>query len=87
MTQAEGRAVPVRLDAARCPKCDTCINLDPLLVARDLAIVSALIQELGIEEKVPRNVKELVDKLARKSVTLNNDIAFYGYDFISEEEE
>lgn len=87
MTGAEGRAVPVRLDAVRCPKCDTCMDLDPILMARDLAIVSALIQELGIEEKTSRNLKELVDRLARKSVTLSTDIGFYGYGIIAEEEE
>ncbi|GEM_PF-5941919 len=87
MNEPGGRAVPVRLDAAMCPKCGTCMDLEPLLMARDLAIVSALVQELGIVDDASRRVKELLDGLSRKSVTLCTDIGFYGYDLITEEEE
>ena len=87
MSEPGGRPVPVRLDAVRCPECGTCMDLEPILMARDLAIVSALVQELGIVDDASRRVKELLDGLARKSVTLCTDIGHYGYDLITEEEE
>lgn len=77
------RPAPVRLDVGRCPRCETCIDLVPLLLARDLAIVSALLQELGIEERPSRRVKELLDKLARKSVGLCTALGFYGYGVVA----
>lgn len=87
MNKPEGSPIPVRLDAARCPKCGIGLDLDPLLMARDLSIVSALLQELGIVDDASRRVKELLDGLSRKSITLCTDIGLYGYDLISEEEE
>ena len=71
----------------RCPECEAPVDLDPLMIAHDLAIVSALLQELGIEKHPPPRVKEFLDKLARRSVTLCTDLGHYGYDALADPKE
>lgn len=85
MTDHTSRPAPVRLDVVRCPECAACLDLDPLLMARDLAIVSALLQEIDVKQSA--NVKELLDKLARRSIVLCTDLGSYGYETLVGEEE
>lgn len=62
------------------------MDLGPLLMARDLAIVSALLQDLGIDPRPSARVKALLDRLARRSIELCTDMGFYGDDALGEEE-
>lgn len=80
------RLKPAQFSVVRCPECGACMELDPLFMARDLAIVSALLQELD-DKNISANQKELLDKLARKSVDLCTGLGFYGYDYLAEAEE
>lgn len=86
MSERTSRAAPVRLDVVRCPECAACLDLDPLLMARDLAIVSALLQDLGIDEMPSRRVKDLVARLAKRSIALCTDLGYYGDDALGAEE-
>ena len=84
---SERGAVTVRLDVARCPECGACLDLAPLLLARDLAIVSALLQDLGMDDppSLKRRAGKLVERLAAQSVALCTDLGFYGDDYLGEE--
>ena len=86
MSGRPARAKPVRLCVVRCSECDACMDLGPLLLARDLAIVSALIQNLGIDPQPSERVKALLDRLAKRSVDLCTSLGFYGDDYLGEEE-
>lgn len=75
------RPKPVRLDVVRCSECAAFVDLDPLLMARDLAIVSALLQELS-----PRDLDKWLDRLGRKSIELCTDLGYYGYYYLQPDE-
>lgn len=79
---------PAKIDSTQCPECGSCIDLAPLLLARDLAIVSALLQELGMEDppSLKRRVDRLVKRLSVLSVDLCTDLGFYGYDYLGQDD-
>jgi hypothetical protein len=78
------RPRPVGLDAASCPHCGELIDLTPLLLVRDLAIVNALLEDLAMRDlaSLEGRVGELVERLSRLSLQLSTDLGFYGDDLL-----